>query len=84
VEGNETVRWRVETSAGLSQHETYSRLVVDKAEVNNGGLYECEAVAGAEPSAGGLLQHSSLDHQGGAGGGGDKLRRFFGLLVNGK
>jgi len=74
------MRWRVETSAGLSQHETHSKLEVDKAEANNGCLYECQAVAGAEPSAGGLLQHSSQKHQSG----GDKLRRLYGLLANGK
>lgn len=86
-------RWRVETSQGASQHEIYSRLVLDKAEPSGSGVYECEVVssaaapadnelAGLQLEAGGAYQRLGQTPTSSAPG--DKLRRLFGLLVNGK
>lgn len=87
---NETKGWRIETmisggGAG-AQHELYSRLVLDKAEVNHNGIYECEVVA-AEPivhstNLGGSIvsSHNNRDTQIL----GDRLQKLFGLVINGK
>lgn len=104
---NETMRWRVESSVGLAQHEIRSRLILDKADAGSQAIYECEASA-LEPQQQQQQQHqssssssssstsgaalnsalSSLSHASGELAKqqltGDKLRRFFGLLVNGK
>lgn len=76
---NETLRWRVESSAGASPLETYSRLLLDKADPHYNGLYECEVIASgadlAAPLDHGHPQRAPV---------GEQLRRLFGLLVNGK
>lgn len=87
-------RWHLETSAGSAPHEIYSRLVLNKAEPGHSGLYECEVAALEQAN---LISGAHLDsltaNNGGSGGSnvnahlvlsGDKLRRVFGLLVNGK
>lgn len=86
-------RWRVETVSGGSadQLETRSRLSIDRLDANSNGLYECEA----DTATGGYHQSGSLGGQLGAdqsgqaqqpggGGGGERLRKLFGLIVNGK
>lgn len=87
------MRWRVESSvAMLAQHEIHSRLILDKAEPASNGIYECEAQALEPTSAGntGELQLQSVQSANSASrqqqqlASGDKLQRFFGLLVNGK
>ena len=88
TDDNETMRWRVETSGGSSQHEIHSRLLLDRADSNQHGLFECEVVAASSQtgSAGGtsgdLNGEPANEQQAVAAG--DKLRRLFGLLVNGK
>lgn len=86
---NETMsRWRLETSAGSAQHEIYSRLSLDKADPGHNGLYECEVAALEQAnSAGGsahLPDNLAAGNQAHLVLSGDKLRRVFGLLVNGK
>lgn len=89
------MRWRVETSAGATQHEIVSRLVLDRAEAQHNGVYECE-VAALEPNeqlallvaagSSGFHGHQQLQQANSNGGNanGDKLRRLFGLVVNGE
>lgn len=110
IHGNDTAasggRWRIETSTGggggsggnlnsNSQLETYSRLLLDRADPINNGIYECEVVTGgADPASGNLLADHGHPQRGGGGiasslpvtpiGGGEQLRRLFGLVVNGK
>lgn len=69
---NETARWRVESGPGADPHELHSRLVLDRAEAASNGLYECEATA-LEGATNGEPAHQA-----------DRLRRLFGLVVNGK
>lgn len=81
-------QWRIETQA-QGQHELYSRLILDRADANNNGLYECEA-SSAPASAGiagggeiGMQQQQQkpmISREQPA----DRLRRLFGVLVNGK
>lgn len=83
---NETHKWRVETSSsgvGSGQYEIVSRLIMDKAEPSSAGLYECEVSANMPDSANELGLHSSSGGNSNTGVG-DRLRRLFGLLVNGK
>lgn len=68
----------METSTGSSQHEIHSRLLLDKADANQVGLFECEVVAAGE------LELPTNEHASSISTAGDKLRRLFGLLVNGK
>lgn len=96
---NETLRWRIETiSGGASQLEIYSRLVLDRADPNYNGLYECEVTA-SDATATNSLDHGHPQRAGGSGAGSqlassvqqasqlasnEQLRRLFGLSVNGK
>lgn len=81
-----------------AQHELYSRLVLDKAEVNHNGIYECEVVA-AEPivhptNLGGSIisshnnninnQEQAVHNFGNTQILGDRLQKLFGLVINGK
>lgn len=82
-------RWRLETSAGSAQHEIYSRLSLDKAEPGHSGLYECEVAALEQANSAGagnahLPDNLAAGNQAHLVLSGDKLRRVFGLLVNGK
>lgn len=91
------VRWRIEANSGANQHETYSRLVLERLEPSGSGLYECEVTSGSSDGPGaasevgqfGSSLGNNLHHQPDSGhqqqaAGIDKLRRLFGLLVNGK
>lgn len=77
-----------------AQHELYSRLILDKADVNHNGIYECEVVA-AEPIAystnlAGSISNVHQQHQqqeqvvGNSQIIGDRLQKLFGLVINGK
>lgn len=87
-------RLRIETSQGNAPYESYSRLIIDKADLAHNGLYECEVTADQSVIGGSmssdqhqamlLLQQQPQSGASVANASGDKLRRLFGLLVNGK
>lgn len=77
------MQWRVEINSGVSQHEIHSRLVLDKVDANQMGLYECE-VATIEPLSLASVALAAAGHQQQQVNTGDKLRKLFGLIVNGK
>ena len=76
-------RWRIEAHSS-GQHELSSRLILDRAEPNISGLYECEASSsstGLESGHSGQIDRITLREQQTPA---DRLRRLFGVLVNGK
>lgn len=92
IDGNGSLaqlRWRIESSPGTSQHETYSRLIFDLIQPSGSGLYECEVSSqlasdsGAASSLDGFQRPQTSTSAVGSSSG-DKLHRLFGLVVNGK
>lgn len=82
----------METSFGpVGQHEIYSRLVLDKADaLAADGIYECEASSTIAPG-GGIDQSTGVPAREQSSSGSsvpsmsvERLRRLFGLIVNGK
>lgn len=68
----------METSVGASNsHEIYSRLVLDRADLNAVAIYECEATAGNPLNDASREVGASMLNN-------ERLRRLFGVLVNGK
>ena len=74
------------------QHELYSRLSLERLEPSASGLYECEVLATGEQQPQQqqqqlLSSHLQLDSRAPpppANSGADRLRRLFGLHVQGK
>lgn len=71
-------RWRIESIVGMETLESRSRLLTDRLDVNQNGLYLCEAESHSSSSAGSSADPSSSVANG------EKLHKMFGLLVNGK
>lgn len=74
-------RWRVE-SFDTEPSESRSRLLVDRLDIKHHGLYACEAESITSSSLNPLSSSSNNDMN--ANGINEKLRRLFGLIVNGK
>ena len=74
----------METSPGAVQHELHSRLILDKADTNHDGLYECEVTPVEVVASSIMTEHGHHQQQTMVNHYGDKLRKLFGLLVNGK
>lgn len=92
-----SLRWRIETNSGSGgsqqQQEIYSRLILDHLDPSANGLFECEVASLLATSQASqtsdhqsdqtnlgfnqrLSPHSALP--------GDRLKKYFGLFVNGK
>lgn len=84
------LRWRIEMNSGQStsngqQHEIYSRLILDRLDPGASGLFECEVFTLSDQQyinkhmdVGTIVAHGERLSTS------DRLRRYFGLFVNGK
>ena len=92
VPNNQQLRWRIETNSGSSsgspmqQREIYSRLVIDRVEPGASGLFECVISSGPQESQLDSLSalNGHLGQRPPSSGPDDRLRKLFGLFVNGK